>query len=229
MSLFPKPNIPEYLVELISTKKKHKIRPYTCGEQEALLLALETSGEMDVIANACEKIVESCTNNIDIQELPSFDFEYLFLKISTISSESKRKLKIPHLEGDCQNIQEVEIDLNNIKIRQNDNHKSKIDLDSNIGCEMRYPTFREVLEKDEKELLISCIKTIYDAENVYPCDKSNRKDLEEWLEGLQNKHYKKIKEFFETSPKIYLELTWTCEVCGKTETRIFEDFGDFFI
>ena len=73
---FPKPNIPEYVVEVVSTKKKHKIRPYTCGEQEALLLALETSGEMDVIANACEKIVESGTNNIDIQELPSFDFEY---------------------------------------------------------------------------------------------------------------------------------------------------------
>lgn len=232
---FPKPNIPEFLVDVLSTKKKHKIRPYTVAEQEALLYALEAnidnsenSNAKEEVINACEKILNSCVKDIEAEKLPSFDFSYLFLKLSAISSGDIKKIKIPCKKEGCDNFQEVEINLNDIKIKQNPNNKLKIDLDSHIGCELRYPTFKESLQSS-KELLLSCIKTIYDDENVYPCDKNNRKELEEWLQELEYKHSEKLKEFFDTLPKVYLELKWTCNKCGEVITTTFDAFDDFFI
>jgi len=223
----PKPNIPVFFTELISTNKKHKFRPYTVAEQEALLIALEGSNQLEII-NACETLINNCVEGVDASKLPSFDFEYLFLKLRIASSGEIVELSVSHDSDECDHSQNIELNLNDIKIRKSDKHTKKIDITSEIGVVMKYPGFSDVAFKDSKELLISCIESIYDSENNYLAKDFSNEELMSWIGDLENKHLLKIKEFFDTMPKIYLELNWKCSKCGKSETKVIEDFTDFF-
>lgn len=226
--MLPKITLPTFFVELISTGKKHKFRPYTSKEQEILLIALEGGNKSEII-NACEDLLNNCVEGIDAKKLPIFDFESLFLKLKVVSSGEIINLLVPHLiETDCNHQESVELNLNNIKIEKFDNHTNKIQLDDNIGVIMRYPTISDSTLTTSKEILIACIEAIYDKETIYPAKDSTITELEEWIGQLENKHILKIKEFFDTMPKIFVEIEYTCSKCGKQEKRIIEGFDNFF-
>jgi len=226
--MLPKLSLPTFFVNLISTGNKHKIRPYTSKEQEILLIAMEGNNK-DEIINATEDLINNCVEGVDAKSLPIYDFEYLFLKLRIISSGEVIELNVPHADPTkCDNKQLVELNLNDIKIKKDDNHTNKIELDNNIGVIMRYPTMRDTSIETPKELLISCIESIYDSENVYPSKETTKEELEEWIGSLENKHIVKIKEFFDTMPKVFVELEYTCNKCGEKEIRVIDGFDNFF-
>ena len=61
----PKLNTPTYNLELPSTGKKIKYRPFLVKEQKILMLAQDTKNETD-IANAMGKLVSSCTFGLSL-------------------------------------------------------------------------------------------------------------------------------------------------------------------
>ncbi len=226
--MLPKITLPTFFVDLVSTGKKHKFRPYTSKEQEILLIALEGDNKLEII-NASEDLLNNCVEGIDAAKLPIFDFECVFLKLRVVSSGEKIELTVPHEDArECDHQQLVELNLNAIKIEKNPNHTNKIDLDTNVGVIMKYPTIKNTISTSSKEMLLSCIESIYDNENVYPAADVSKEELEEWIGNLENKHILKIKEFFDTMPKVYLELEYVCDKCGKKESRIIEGFDNFF-
>ena len=227
----PSIKLPTFLVDLISTGKTHKYRPYTAKDQEILLIAMEGGNKAEII-NATEELLDTCVEGIDAHSLPIFDFEYLFLKLRIVSSGEIIKLSVPHLNEEnlatCDHKEDIELNLNDIKFKQFPEHKKTIDITEEVGVTMKYPTIISATVSSTRELLISCIDSIYDKDAVYPAKESSKEELESWVGSLENKHIIKIKEFFDTMPQVYLEVTYTCSKCGKTETRIVEGFESFF-
>lgn len=227
--MLPKIKLPTYFVHLIGTGKNHKIQPYTVKDQELLLMALEGKNKFEII-EACNNLIKSCSEDIDINKLPSFDFEMLFLKLRAISSGEVIELYIPHADNsECKHKQVVELNIDDIKFTLDEEHKKTIDLDDEIGVIMRYPSFFEVATLSMKEIIVECIESIYDKENVIESSSVTKEELSSWVEELQNKQLLLIRKFFETMPKVYLEINYTCSECGKEETRIIEGFENFFI
>ena len=84
----PLPTIvtPSYELNLPSSGKKIKYRPFLVKEEKILILAIE-SGSIKDISRAIKDVLKSCilTKGVKIDELPTFDIEYLFLNIRSRS------------------------------------------------------------------------------------------------------------------------------------------------
>ena len=78
----PKVSTPTFELNLISTGKAVKYRPFLVKEEKALLIALE-SGDEKTIQNTLKDVLKACitSRGVKVDELPSFDLEYLFLNI----------------------------------------------------------------------------------------------------------------------------------------------------
>ena len=77
----PKVVAPTFEVNLLSTGKPVKYRPFLVKEEKALLIALESGSEKDIISTV-KNVIKACVQSrIKVDSLPSFDLEYLFLNI----------------------------------------------------------------------------------------------------------------------------------------------------
>ena len=80
----PLPTIetPTYELKLHSSNKKIKYRPFLVKEEKILILALESKDESE-ITNAVTDVLKKCilTKGVDVDKLPTFDIEYIFLNI----------------------------------------------------------------------------------------------------------------------------------------------------
>ena len=77
----PKVGYPTYELELPSNGKTVKYRPFIVKEEKVLLLALESEDEKEV-KQAVKDLIKNCVlSRIKVEELPSFDLEYLFMRI----------------------------------------------------------------------------------------------------------------------------------------------------
>ena len=76
----PKLNVPVYEAVLPSTEKVIKYRPFLVKEEKLLLTAQE-SGE-DAVLPAVKQIIKNCVQGeLDVDNMPIFDIEYLFLRL----------------------------------------------------------------------------------------------------------------------------------------------------
>ena len=72
---------PEYTLQLNSIKEPVRYRPYLVREEKIFLTAKE-SGDPKDIETSIRQVLKNCTfGEIDIDALPSFDMEYLFLQL----------------------------------------------------------------------------------------------------------------------------------------------------
>ena len=67
-----------------STGKKIKYRPFLVKEEKVLILAQESGSQVEMI-NAIKDVIDACvlTRGFKIEELATFDIEYIFLAVLT--------------------------------------------------------------------------------------------------------------------------------------------------
>ena len=165
----PKLTTPTYELEIPSTDEKIAYRPFLVKEEKILLMAME-SGKSEDIINSVKTIVSECTfNKLNVETLPMFDVEYLFLNIraKSVGEISKIKVLCP---DDNKTYVTTEVDLTKVNVEIGENHSNKIELQDEIGMIMTYPTlesFREIgLDAKIKaenmlDLIGACILQIY--------------------------------------------------------------------
>ena len=79
MSL-PKINTPEYRLTIPSTDEEIKFRPFLVQEEKLLLIAQQT-GDQTATYDAIRRLIENCCfGQLDIERMPLFDMEYIFVK-----------------------------------------------------------------------------------------------------------------------------------------------------
>ena len=58
---------------------------------------------------------------------------------------------------------------------------------------------------------------------------SKEEDLIEFIESMQSKDLEKIKQFFDTMPKIKKDIDFKCNKCGHEEKIEVEGIQNFFV
>jgi hypothetical protein len=209
----PKISTPTYTLEIPSLKKEVKYRPFLVKEEKVLIIAME-SEDPKQIAEAVKTVIGNCivTRGIKIEQLATFDIEYLFLNIRGKSvGETVDVLITCPDDGNTQ--VPVSINLDDIQVEFREDHSRDIKLDDTLTLRMRYPSMQEFVKSnfiagseisvDETfDMITSCIEQIYSEEESWSSSDVTKKELKEFLEQLTSQQFKDIEKFFETMPKL---------------------------
>lgn len=211
----PLPTIatPTYELEIPSLKKKIKYRPFLVKEEKILIIAME-SEDPKQIAEAVKTVIGNCivSRGVKVEELATFDIEYLFLNIRGKSVGESVDVIITCPDDGTTQVP-VSINLDDIEVEFKEGHSRDIKLDDNLTLRMRYPSMKEFVKSnfsvggdisvDETfDMISSCIEQIYNEEESWAASDVTKKELKEFLEQLTSNQFKDIEKFFETMPKL---------------------------
>ena len=209
----PKIATPTYELELPSTGKTIKFRPFLVKEEKLLVLALE-SDDTKEITNAIKAVLKDCiqTRGIKVENLPTFDIEYLFLNIrgKSVGEDIEVSVLCP---DDGETYAEVEISIDDIKVIKDKNHSNQIKLDDTLMMEMKYPSldqfvknnfnFDEGSQVDQSfDLIAGCVDKVYNADEAWTSEDFTKKEINDFLGSMNSAQFKQIESFFTTMPKL---------------------------
>jgi len=244
--MLPKIDVPVYNVKLISNDKTLQFRPFTVKEEKLFLMANE-SEELDSVVDTIKQILNNCIlDEFDINSLPLFDIEYLFLNIRARSISEIVNLKYKcnnnildeetKEEKKCNNVVEIDLNVLDIKPEKQESHTSKIEITERMGMVMKYPSFETLknfdIENQSDSIIkttIGCIDYIYDQDSIYYAKDNTEEELIEFVESMQAKDLGKIKAFFDTMPKMKRDIDFKCNKCGHEEKVELEGIQNFFV
>ena len=235
----PKIATPTYELELPSTGKSIKYRPFLVKEEKVLVIALE-SEDTKQITNAIKAVLKNCvlTKGIKVETLPTFDIEYLFLNIRGKSVGEELEVNIVCPDDGETNVP-IFIDLDSIQVKKDEDHTNQIKLDDDLMMEMKYPSleqfiknnfdFEEGNQMDQSfELIATCIDKIYNEDEVWSTADCTKKEVKEFLESMNSSQFKEIETFFETMPKLKHTIEVTNPVTDVTSEVVLEGLASFF-
>jgi len=238
MSL-PKINVPEYSLVVPSTNEEIKFRPFLVKEEKLLLIAQETSDEK-ALYNAIKNLIKNCCfEKVDIDVLPLFDIEYIFIQIRAKSVDEVAEVMVI-CPDDGETEVEVKVDLTEIQVHMDEKHNTKIELTDNIGIVMSYPNLASILLKkkvqDKEEsaadqmfsMIQDCMNQIWQGEETFEAMDYTDKEKKDFIENLNHNQFEKIQQFFETMPTVKHEVEVTnpnTKVVSKVEL---EGMNSFF-
>ena len=205
---------------LPSSDVKVKYRPFLVKEEKILLQAMESQQQKQIV-QALKDIVSVCTyGQLNVDELPTFDLEYVFLQIRSKSVGEVAKLKVL-CPDDKATYTDIEVDLSTVDVHVDDEHNNKIVVDENkkVGVLMKYPTINSVdptkdysKGADTKTLfkvISDGIYQIFEGEQVHMAKDYSADELNQFIESMDSKSFKKIQKFYETMPKLRHEVEVT--------------------
>jgi len=208
----PQVVLPTYDLEVPSSGKKIKYRPFVVKEEKLLLLALETNDEKQV-EEAMKSLLKGCiqTKGVKLEDLAVFDLEYIFLNIRAVSVGEDVEMNITCRDDETTIVKYV-LKLTNVKVTKPEGHSNKIDLTDKMGVIMKYPAFDDFIRNSILsasitadgviENIASCIDQIYDGEEVYDSSTTSKKEFVDFVEGFTNQQFEKVQKFFEDTPRL---------------------------
>ena len=237
----PLPTIatPTYELELPSTGKTIKYRPFLVKEEKLLVLALE-SEDNGQISTAIQAVLKSCikSRGVKVEQLPTFDIEYLFLHIrgKSVGEEIEVNLICP---DDNETSVPVTINIDDIAVQKPKDHNKQIKLDKNLMMELKYPSLEQFVKNNfdfeggsqvdqSFEVIAGCIDKIYTEEEVWSTSDCTKKEVKNFLEQMSSKQFKEVEKFFETMPKLSHEVEITNPNTKVKSTVVLEGLSSFF-
>ena len=210
----PKINTPTYELELPSTGKKIKDRSFLVREEKILIMALE-SEDTKQISDAIKTVLSDCvmSRGVKVNDLSTFDIEYLFLNVraKSVGETVEVNITCPD-DGETQVATEIFID--EIKVKKDPEHSNIIKLDDNLSLQMKYPSLNQFVESNfevgenssdvDKSLSVitSCINTVFNEEESWSASDCTKKELKDFVDQMNTKQFKEVEKFFETMPKL---------------------------
>tara|TARA_R100001443_G_scaffold89045_1_gene95466 strand:- start:6562 stop:7281 length:720 start_codon:yes stop_codon:yes gene_type:complete len=235
----PKIATPTYELELPSTKQKIKFRPFLVKEEKLLVLALETEDSTQ-ITTAITQVIKGCilTKNVKVENLPTFDIEFLFLNIrgKSVGEEVEVNIICP---DDGETEVPVKIALDEIEVKFDEEHSTQIKIDDNLSMEMKYPSLDQFIKNNfdfnnestmdqSFEIIGSCIDKIFSEEEVWAAEDFSKQEVEEFLEQMNSSQFKEIEKFFNTMPKLSHQIKVKNPKTKKSSTVVLEGLSSFF-
>lgn len=230
--MLPTLESPSYEVELISTNKKIKYRPFLVKEHK-ILMSLKGS-DIKETARVVKELVDVCTfKTLDIDKLAYFDVEYLFM---IIRSKSIGEIVDVNVNCDCGNKIPSSYNIDQIIIENKDNQSNEIILDKDFSITMRYPSIDETfsifdnVEIDSIEnMILSCLQTISYNGKVWDCRTYSKEELLNFIDSLSTMQFKRIDDFFKNSPQIVQNVKAECNNCGNKLDINIKGLYNFFL
>ena len=235
----PKIATPVYELELPSTGKTIEYRPFLVKEEKVLVIALE-SEDTKQITTAIKNVIRNCikTKGVKVEDLPTFDIEYLFLNIrgKSVGEEIEVNVTCPD-DGETQ--VPVTINLDDIEVQKNDEHTNRIKVDDSIMMERKYPSLDQFIKNNfdfndknamdqSFELIATCIDKIFTEDEVWAVEDCSKKEIVDFLEQMNSSQFKEIEKFFETMPKLSHSITVKNPKTKKENVVVIEGLAGFF-
>ena len=209
----PKISTPTYQLELPSTGKTVKYRPFLVREEKLLVIALE-SEDTTQITTAIKDVIKNCiqSRGVEVETLPTFDIEFLFLNIRAKSVGEEIEVNIICPDDETTTVP-VTINVDDIQVQKDKAHTNKIKIDDSLMMEMKYPSLDQFIKSNfdftdgnqmeqSFDLISSCVDKIYNEEEAWDSSDVTKSEIIEFLEQMNSSQFKEIEMFFETMPKL---------------------------
>lgn len=229
----PKIDLPLFDIEIPSTRKKVKYRPFTVKEEKILLIAQE-SKDIDQIILAIKQIINNCVITVDVDKLAMFDLEYLLINIRAKSVNNEIQFSIT--DPDTKERVDLTIDIADVKIIYKEDHNNLIKVNDDIYLKMRYPTINELanIAKSKNsfenlfKIMIDCIENVIEGDSVLVLKDFTDEEISDFVNNFSNDQIDQIKNFFETMPVLKYEAKYK-NSNGDDKTFVIEGMETFFI
>ncbi len=219
-----------------STGKKVKFRPFLVKEEKVLILARESNDQNEMV-RAIQEVIDACimTKGFSMENLATFDIEYLFLCIRGKSIGEDVEVVITCPDDNVTKVTQT-IYLDEVKVVFDDEHTSNIKIDDTYSVQMKYPSIESVMAADNDDvsivesldLIASCINMIFSEEESWASSESTREELVDWVEDLEPKQFEGIEKFFTTMPKLSHTIQVTNPETKVVSDVVLEGLGSFF-
>ena len=205
----PKLTTPTYTLLVPSTQEEVKFRAFLVKEQKVLMIAQE-SGEERMIAEALASLVSDCTfGSVDATKNPMFDIEYVFLQIRAKSVGSEVELSV-YCPDDGETMTQVKVQLEDIAVQTNVEHKTEYNLTDDIKINFRYPRLGDVQDlpagvsdfERMTKLVHHCIDTVETPDEVINRVDMSEEEIDEFIDSFNGPQLESAIEFFDTMPKV---------------------------
>ena len=229
---------PTYEMTIPSTKQVVKYRPFLVKEEKALMIA-QQSEDPATMVNTLRGVIDACTfGKVDVSKLAMFDIEYIFVQLRAKSVGEISELIFSCKQcGDPKAKMKIGIDLTQLEVKFDPEHRTDIQLFDNVGVKMKYPSIATVnkLKHASNEdvdsifgIIIDCIDSIYDDENIYSAAEQSKEELTEFINNLTQDQFAKLQKFFETMPKLEKTIEFDCPVCKFHHVQTIQGLEGFF-
>jgi len=237
MSL-PKINVPEYTLVVPSTDEEIKFRPFLVKEEKLLLMAQETGAD-EALYGAIKTLIKNCCfDKINVDQLPLFDIEYIFLNIRAKSVEEIANLKVICPDDEITEVN-VKVDLTKLQVQMDDDHNPRIQLSEDIGILMTYPNLATIITANKEtenetsyesmfKMIQNCMYQIWQGEETFDVSDYTDEDKKTFLESLNHNQFEKIQKFFETMPTLKHDVEVTNPKTKVKSTVTLEGMNSFF-
>ena len=179
------------------------------------------------------------TRGVKVQELATFDIEYLFLNIRAKSVGEQIEVNVT-CPDDGETQVQTEIDIDTIKVQKNKEHTNIVKLDDTLSMKLKYPSITQFVENNFEvqgdnngvdqslEMISSCIEMIYNEDECWSAKDSTKKEMMEFVEQMNTKQFKEIEKFFETMPKLTHTIVVKNPNTKKDNEIVLEGLASFF-
>ena len=222
---------PEYDEIVPSTGKQIKILPYKVADEKLLLIAAESKNTQQM-AKALKKLIGNNSEGIEVEELETYDLEYLFLKLRGVSVGEVSRFKMKCTE--CDHYTDVEVDLNDVTVKKDDDFTNIIKVDDNLGFEMKQLSIEEALNANTDDpsevlkLVARSVKTVFYGDDTITVGKAEQADLLDIIESLTTAQFNNFRNFFNKQPRVYHDLDFECSNCSHQNHAPLEGLQAFF-
>ena len=200
-------------------------------------MAMETEDDK-TIRDATLNLLKSCIQSrIKIENLATFDLEYIFLNIRAVSVGEVVQLMIT-CDDDGETQVKYNLNLTDVAVIFPEGHSSKIMLDDTTGVIMKYPSFdrfvegnitdKEMNAESVTEIIAESIDQIFQGDEVYDSSTTTKKEFREFVDSLTTQQFEKIQAFFETAPKLSHSFSVRNPNTGLESTYTIEGLSNFF-
>lgn len=233
--MLPKIDKPLFDLNIPSLNKVFKFRPFTVKEEKILLMGQQSGEEKDIIL-AIKQVVNNCCQDplFDVDDLATFDLEYMFLKLRAKSINNI--IDVSYRDNEDDKVYDFQIDLDDVTmINMDSDNTNIIEVTDSVGLKMKYPSVTIIDNIPQYSdptdiidyLIKNCIDYIYDSESVYPTKDISSEELNQWLDNLDVETFGKIRSFFDKLPQMYYKITYTNSL-GNERVIELNSLNDFF-
>ena len=222
---------PQYEIVIPSTGKKAKFRPYLVKEEKVLLVAAE-SKDPDQMMIAIQDTLCACTNGkLKVNELTTFDLEYLFIKVRARSVGETAQLNVKC--ENCETMNEYELNIDDIECKVPKGNKV-LKLNDAVSVEMKYPSYNDLNMTAEEDraigmtLVQSALKAVITEDERIEVADETPESIERFIESMTRDQFALISEFMQSIPTVSHKVEFKCKECGTDNEYEIKGIQGFF-
>lgn len=242
----PKIDTPVYEMKLPSSGKTVTFRPFLVKEQKVLLMAMEDENQA---LRGIMDVLKACFEGVDVDSLPSYDIEYMFLKlrsksigeVSKLSYICRNEVEVKVFDGEgvkgtkqCNHRIDFELNLDEVEIKRVE-QDNVVKINETTGLILKHPSIKDVTQSKTSsetefmyDVVLSAIESVYKGEEVYTIKDTPKQEAVEFVEALPISVLNKVQEYLQNVPKLSHTIHLKCPACGAEKDQKLEGLLNFF-